>query len=83
MALTNMAARAWVTSCSSMFAPGCGEVNINRIAADDCSDQILALFARSLTLGDADKDRITRAGIRLLQTGDSALLHTALFGIAR
>ena len=62
---------------------GCGEVNINRIAADDCSDQILALFARSLTLGDADKDKITRAGIRLLQTDDRALLHTALFGIAR
>ncbi|WP_321447531.1 RNHCP domain-containing protein [uncultured Cohaesibacter sp.] len=59
---------------------GCGTVNINRIAADDCCELILALFERSQIMGQSQRRLINEAGIRLLDTHDEELLHIALFG---
>ena len=59
---------------------GCGSVNINRIAADDLCAEILALFARSLSLSDGLHDAIAASGVRLLQPDDETRVHEALFG---
>ncbi|WP_321341790.1 RNHCP domain-containing protein [uncultured Cohaesibacter sp.] len=59
---------------------GCGAVNINRIAADDCCDLILALFEQSHFMDPSQRAVIERAGIQLLDTHDAEQLHIALFG---
>jgi hypothetical protein len=59
---------------------GCGSVNINRIAADDCCDALLMLFKRSQAISHEQRNRIEEAGIRLLQAEQAEQLHTALFG---
>lgn len=62
---------------------GCGAVNINRIAADDCCEVILALFEQSLSMDDKQRDLIEQDGVRLLKAQQRELLHTALFGKRR
>nr|WP_321524703.1 RNHCP domain-containing protein [uncultured Cohaesibacter sp.] len=62
---------------------GCGSVNINRIAADDCCDALLMLFKRSETISYEQRNRIEEAGIRLLQAEQAEQLQTALFGRTR
>jgi hypothetical protein len=62
---------------------GCGDVNINRIAGDDSDLKIIELFERSLSLGEAAKEVISRKGIHLLQAEDRGALEIALYGASR
>jgi hypothetical protein len=59
---------------------GCAAVNINRIAADDLSDNVLTVFERSLTLDAPLQAHVTNAGIALLRPDDLRRLRDALFG---
>ncbi len=59
---------------------GCGSVNINRIAADDCCDALLMLFKQSQTMSWEQWQRIEKTGIRLLRAEQAEQLQTALFG---
>lgn len=58
----------------------CGLVNLNRIASDDSSSEILDVFNRSLTMGREYQKLIRNSGVRLLQSQDFEQLHRALFG---
>ncbi|MBB4122543.1 RNHCP domain-containing protein [Martelella radicis] len=60
---------------------GCGMVNINRIAADDDCDEILAIFERSLAMDGKRWKCIEATGIDLLTAEDAGLLHRSLFGM--
>jgi hypothetical protein len=55
---------------------GCGKLSINRIAADDSAEAIVALFEASL----AHKPAVDPDGVDLLGAGDGALVRRRLFG---
>lgn len=59
---------------------GCGQLAINRIAADDIAENLLDIFARSWALGPELRDAAARAGIDLLTRRDDALVRRRLFG---
>ena len=59
---------------------GCGEVNINRIAGDDCPAAILDVFVTSGVLPAHLKTRLATQDIHLLQPGDEEYLRAGLFG---
>ena len=56
----------------------CGSLSINRIAADDDSSTIIAVFQSSLE-GQIHQ-MCERYGIRTLRSNDSDILHAQLFG---
>jgi ribosome biogenesis GTPase len=56
----------------------CGLVNINRIAADDPEDLILAVFGKSASLPQVALDGLAKQGISLL--ADRKTLEERLFG---
>jgi hypothetical protein len=58
----------------------CGQFSINRIAADDDVDGIIAVYAASLRLEAVLKENLAAAGIRLLTAGDELLVRAQLFG---
>ncbi len=60
----------------------CGSVSINRIAADDDNETILAIFAGSLRLDPQTAARIAQSGIYPLQAGDLDIVRARLFGTA-
>jgi DNA-directed RNA polymerase subunit RPC12/RpoP len=59
---------------------GCASLSINRIAADDLADVILAIFEESLHMDDSLKERVSSQGIRLLVEADRRLVEIRLFG---
>ena len=61
----------------------CGDININRIAGDDCPVAILDVFTKSGVLPDCLKTRLVAQGIYLLQHNDEEDLRTGLFGKQR
>lgn len=58
----------------------CGEIVINRIAADDSADAIIEVFERSRALSDPLAAAIRADGVELLRPDDRALLDRRLFG---
>jgi hypothetical protein len=58
----------------------CGSVSGNRIAADDDSEELLAIFDASLRLDPHTKYQIIQGGILPLQDNDRALVCIRLFG---
>ncbi len=60
----------------------CGSVSINRIAADDDNETIMAIFTGSLHLDPQTGARILQSGTHPLQAGDLDLVRTRLFGAA-
>src|SRR5512142_1353625 len=58
----------------------CGSVSINRIAADDDNETILAIFVGSLHLDPQTGARIAQSGTQPLQAGDLDLVRTRLYG---
>ncbi len=56
----------------------CGEISINRIAADDDAEALLALYQVSLESTLAE--RLARQGIHLLDREDAYAVRTQLFG---
>src|SRR5687767_13409323 len=58
----------------------CGALSINRIAADDDSDTVIAVFQESLGLGYQVHRLCQENGIVLLQAEDTGIVHTQLYG---
>jgi transcription elongation factor Elf1 len=61
---------------------GCGKLVINRVAADDDAEAILALFERSRALAGALAADLAADGVTPLGPGDGELLRRRLFGAA-
>jgi hypothetical protein len=59
---------------------GCGALVINRVAADDIADNLLALFEESCAAGPALRAELAAAGIDMLAASDRPLLRRRLFG---
>ncbi len=59
----------------------CGKLSINRIAADDVAEAILALLEPSAGLDADTRARLVQAGVTPLDTAQIGLVRTCLFGI--
>ena len=60
----------------------CNTLSINRIAADDDSDTVLAVFQESLALDRSMQVLCQQNGITILTQKDSKIVHTQLYGRA-
>ena len=58
----------------------CGTLSINRIAADDDSEIVLAVFEASLRLGYQIHILCQENGITMLETKDTKFVYTQLYG---
>lgn len=58
----------------------CQKISINRIAADDGTEQIMKLFEKSKELDDEIKKELADEGIKLLEEKDKKEIETQLFG---
>lgn len=58
----------------------CGSLSINRIAADDDADALLAVFARSSNPAPGLLAECERDGIHLLNQEDAQVVRARLFG---
>ncbi|MDD4930804.1 MAG: RNHCP domain-containing protein [Candidatus Colwellbacteria bacterium] len=58
----------------------CGEVSINRMAADDDEREILNMFASSSSMAEAERENFKKRGIRILDDGDKDEVYVQLFG---
>jgi hypothetical protein len=58
----------------------CKSLSINRIAADDDSETVLAVFQESLALGHQMQILCQENGIVMLKAEDSRLVQTQLYG---
>jgi hypothetical protein len=61
---------------------GCARLVINRIAGDDSTDEILALFERSLAPNPALRSELEQQGVTILTADDGDLVRRRLFGNA-
>jgi hypothetical protein len=59
---------------------GCGKVSLNRIAADDLVDRLLAVFDQGLELDQQVKLQLEQEGIHLLDATQRELVEVALLG---
>jgi hypothetical protein len=60
---------------------GCGKVSINRIAADDDALVIERIFTNSMTLPLEQRERLTHENVHLLQSEESEIVKSQLFGL--
>jgi hypothetical protein len=58
----------------------CKTLSINRIAADDDSETVIAVFQESLLLGHQMHSLCQENGIVILQAEDTKLVHSQLYG---
>ncbi len=58
----------------------CGQLRINRIAADDSTEAILAVFEQSQKLDKETRQRLAAESIHLLTKSDEQEIKTQLFG---
>jgi len=58
----------------------CKALSINRIAADDDSGAVMAVFQESLTLGHQIHARCQQYGIVILNAEDTKVVHAQLYG---
>lgn len=58
----------------------CETLAINRIAADDDSETIMAVFQASLKPGSPPHKQCQESGIVMLKLEDTMLVHTQLYG---
>lgn len=59
---------------------GCNTLSINRIAADDDSATVMAIFQESLSPGYQLQSKCQADGILLLTAQDTEMVHTQLYG---
>lgn len=59
---------------------GCGKLVINRIAADDGAEDLLALFKRSLAPAPGFRAELELLGVTPLAAGDGDLVRRRLYG---
>ncbi len=60
----------------------CRTLSINRIAADDDSETVIAVFQESFTLGHQIYSRCQQFGIAILGTEHTEMVYTQLYGHA-
>lgn len=60
--------------------PQCDKISINRIAADDSPVMVKRVFKESQRLEESTKNRLRKAGIRLLGEKDEEEIKTQLYG---
>lgn len=60
----------------------CGRVSVNRIAADDDIDLILAVHEKSIELDEDMKRRLERQGIRILGREERTLVQRKILGLS-
>jgi len=58
----------------------CGALSINRIAADDDSGAVIAVFQESIELGYQAHSLHQQNGIVMLQAEDTRMVYTQLYG---
>lgn len=58
----------------------CGKISINRLAADDLSEEIAGVYHTSLTLNREVKTELLNSNIHLLGKSDYALFRKRLYG---
>ena len=58
----------------------CGKLSINRIAADDLKERILAVFIQTVELDHETRRQLDRQGIHLLQSCDLEMVTARLLG---
>lgn len=58
----------------------CGEISINRMAADDEEGEILRMFSVSVSMSDDERKKYSDEGIRILGEGDKDEVYIQLFG---
>jgi hypothetical protein len=58
----------------------CGKISINRLAADDLPETILAIFEKSWGLGKETREKLAEEKVDLLKEQDSQEIKTQLFG---
>jgi hypothetical protein len=58
----------------------CNTLSINRIAADDDSDTVMAIFQESLLLEHRVHSSCQEYGIAMLKAEDAKTVHLQLFG---
>ena len=58
----------------------CRTLSINRIAADDDSETVMAVFQESFTLGQQVHAVCQQYGILILQAEEARIVHTQLYG---
>ncbi len=58
----------------------CEILSINRIAADDDAETVLAVFQASLALGHPTYNLCEENGIVILKTADTQIVYTQLYG---
>jgi DNA-directed RNA polymerase subunit RPC12/RpoP len=59
----------------------CGQLSINRIAADDDPEMVNTIYTRSAQVDNETRIRLERLGIQLLTARDAIVVQTQLFGI--
>jgi hypothetical protein len=58
----------------------CQKISINRIAADDTTDEILRIFEQSKSMNNELNKKLLAEKIYLLRENDKQELHIQLFG---
>jgi hypothetical protein len=58
----------------------CRALSINRVAADDDSETVLAVFQRSLLLGHQISTLCQEYGITMLKSADAKVVYAQLYG---
>jgi hypothetical protein len=58
----------------------CQALSINRIAADDHSETVMAVFQESQRLGIQTRSACQQYGIAILNTNDTKIVHSQLYG---
>jgi hypothetical protein len=59
---------------------GCGQLSINRIAADDDPDTAVTIYLQSTRIELEVNTRLVRLGIQPLTTSDAAIVQAQLYG---
>ncbi len=60
--------------------PKCNKVSINRIAADDNTDELMNLFEESLKIDDSLRNKLKLMGINVVNEEDREEIRTQIFG---
>ncbi len=59
----------------------CGKVSLNRIAADDSADELLAIFENGCSMNNENLLILRQAGVTVLTDIERNVVHNHLLGI--
>jgi DNA-directed RNA polymerase subunit RPC12/RpoP len=61
----------------------CGKVSINRIAADDLSEELLQVYENGCSMNNGNHFRLLQAGVTILTDKDREVVNIHLYGITQ